>query len=240
MTRLRLGIALALLAGVGALAAGAQRAPADLGIKYVRDSEEYATLARQVYRQAAEAARRFASTAGTRPWAVILDIDETALDNSAYQLERAAYGVPYEIGSWNAWVRRREAGAVPGVVDFVAAVRRGRVAWITNRETRVEAATQANLAAVGLWHDSDRLCAQDAAARTKKIRRAELVAGRGACAWAGQPVTVAVIVGDQLGDFPDRDEGIAGTGSDEAFGQVAFLLPNPMYGEWTSSVTRIR
>src|SRR5262245_50862862 len=91
--------------------------PTNLGIKYVRDSEEYATLARQVYRGATGAV--ISSAAGGAFWGVILDIDETALDNSSYQLERGAYGLPYDDASWNAWVNRRVATAVPGVVDFV-------------------------------------------------------------------------------------------------------------------------
>jgi predicted secreted acid phosphatase len=74
----------------------------ELGIKYMRDSEEYATLARQTYRLAGEAVTRAAGNAG--PWAVVLDVDETALDNSTYQLERAAYSVPFEPQSWNACV----------------------------------------------------------------------------------------------------------------------------------------
>src|SRR4051812_36652692 len=63
-----------------------------LGIKYMRDSEEYATLARQVYRLAGDAVSRLARDNSGRPWTVVLDIDETTLDNSTYQLERAAYG----------------------------------------------------------------------------------------------------------------------------------------------------
>ena len=63
----------------------------ELGIKYMRDSEEYATLTRQVYRLAGEAVMRAANSAGGRRWAVVLDIDETTLDNSTYELERAAY-----------------------------------------------------------------------------------------------------------------------------------------------------
>ena len=102
----------------------------------MRDSEEYAALARQVYRMAGEAVTRSAASAGRQPWAVVLDVDETALDNSTYELERAAYHLPYDPRTWNAWVSRREAGAVPGVVEFVALVRRagGHVAWITNRD----------------------------------------------------------------------------------------------------------
>ena len=220
----------------------AQQPPArELGIKYVRDSEEYATLARQVYRMAGEAVERDAKAAGG-PWAVVLDIDETALDNSIYQLERAAYGQPFEAASWAAWIERREAAAVPGVAGFIQLVRHagGRVAWISNRDAKLAEPTRANLEALGLWDAGDRMCAQNSPQHTKADRRREVVAGQGDCSWLGSPMRILAFVGDQLGDFPSASEQIAGTGVDTAFGRHCFLLPNSMYGGWTSSVTRLR
>jgi 5'-nucleotidase (lipoprotein e(P4) family) len=222
-------------------AAVAQQAVHELGIKYMRDSEEYATLARQVYRLAGEAAARAASSVSSRRWAVVLDIDETALDNSTYQLERAAYDLPFDAVSWKAWVERRQAGAVPGAVDFIAQVRRagGHVGWITNRDANLVDATRENLKIAGLWEDDDRLCLQKTPQHTKADRRKEIVSGNGDCAWPAQPMQVIAFVGDQLGDFPAAAEQIPQTGSDSAFGRVCFLLPNSMYGGWVASVTRL-
>ena len=219
-----------------------QAAVHELGIKYMRDSEEYATLARQVYRLAGEAVARASSSTAGRRWAVVLDVDETTLDNSTYQLERAAYGVSFDTASWNAWVERREAPAVPGVVDFVAQVRRagGRVGWITNRDTTVTNATRDNLKQAGVWNDDDRLCLQKTPQHTKAQRRHEIVTGSGDCAWPSQPAQVILFVGDQLGDFPAASEQIPQTGTDSAFGRVCFLLPNSMYGNWEKGVTRVK
>ena len=229
---------------VSGIAVIGQQAPTvhRLGIKYMRDSEEYATLARQVYRLADDAIARAASSAPSRRWAVVLDIDETALDNSTYELERAAYELPYDDKSWSAWVERREAPAVPGVVDFIAHVRRsgGHVGWISNRNAALAEATRANLKAAGLWNDDDRLCLQKTAEHRKADRRREIVTGSGECAWAGQPAQIVAFVGDQLGDFPAASEQIPQTGSDAAFGRVCFLLPNSMYGGWVTNVTRVR
>src|SRR5262245_12140200 len=97
---------------------GRQQAALDTGIKYVRDSEEYATLSRQVYRLATDAVTRSRPAAADKPVAVVLDIDETALNNSTYQVERAALGLAYDDASWNAWVIRRAAPPVPGVLEF--------------------------------------------------------------------------------------------------------------------------
>jgi len=238
----RAAAAVAAAAWLTASSARAQAPPAGAtGIKYMRDSEEYAALIRQVYRQAADAVSRRATTLAPGSWAVVLDIDETALDNSTYQLDRVAYGLAFENTSWNAWVLRREAGLVPGVADFVAGVRRlgGRVAWISNRDAIVGDATRANLRSVGLLADADRVCLQEPQ-RTKAVRRAELVSGNGSCAWSGTPVHVLAFVGDQMGDFPAADEHIADAGTDDAFGRTCFLLPNSMYGEWVTKVTRRR
>ena len=223
-------------------ATAAQQQPAthELGIKYMRDSEEYATLARQVYRLAGEAVTRLAKDADTRPWAVILDIDETALDNSTYQLERAAYGLPYDPASWSAWVERGQAAAVPGVIGFIELVRKsgGHVAWITNRDAALMDATRANLRTVGVWNDDDRLCGQKNPQYTKPQRRYEVTTGEGECAWPSSPTRVVALVGDQMDDFPSAADEIPQTGTDDAFGRTCFLLPNSMYGGWTTAVTR--
>jgi 5'-nucleotidase (lipoprotein e(P4) family) len=241
-------IAIAWLAPLAAVAQQPAPQPptvqASREVRYVRDSEEYAVLARMVYRMAGrtlEAAVR--QQPRGQSWAVSLDVDETALDNSVYQLDRASYGVPFDTNSWNAFVNRRASGIVPGTLEFIQTVRRlgGHVAWITNRAAAVRAATRDNLAAVGLWNDADRLCLLSAdPAYTKAARRRELAAGTGACAWEGQRMHILVFVGDALGDFPGTGEDDADAGNDAAYGVRFFLLPNPLYGTWERRVTRVR
>jgi 5'-nucleotidase (lipoprotein e(P4) family) len=204
-------------------------------IKWVRDSREYATLARQTFVLALTAVEREARAVprGTA-WAVVMDVDETVLDNSVYQLERAAYAQPFDTASWNAWVRRAEAGAVPGAREFIAAVRAagGRLALVSGREESTVEATRRNLAALGMTQEGDLVCLRDAAAtRTKRTRRTEIRTGSGPCAWE-TPVRIVTYVGDAMGDFPDADE------EPGAFGVRYFLLPNPMYGTWEREVTR--
>jgi acid phosphatase len=236
----RIGLAFVLVCST-ALAAQQVLPVHETGIKYMRDSEEYAALARQTYRLAGDAVTRAAAGKSPASWSVVLDIDETALDNSTYQLERAAYGLPFESASWSAWVVRRQAPAVPGAVTFVTLVRRaaGHVAWITNRDASLMDATRDNLRRAGLWDDRDRLCGQNTPTHTKGQRRHEVVTGAGDCSWPGVPMRVLAFIGDQLGDFPDASEHIPDTGSDAAFGRTCFLLPNSMYGSWTTQVTRI-
>jgi 5'-nucleotidase (lipoprotein e(P4) family) len=226
----------------GALVHAQQPSPVhELGIKYMRDSEEYATLARQVYRTAGEAVTRTKQKRQGQ-WAVVLDVDETTLDNSTYQLERAAYGLPYDEGSWGAWVARREAPAVPGVIGFLEVVRRsgGHVAWITNRSASLAGPTRDNLKALGVWTDDDRLCPPKNERDPKATRRREVMTGTGDCSWRGTPMSIVAFIGDQLGDFPTAAERIPDTGTDAAFGSTCFLVPNSMYGAWATQVTRVR
>ena len=61
------------------------------------------------------------------PPAVVLDVDETVLDNLTYQLERAKIGLAFTPDSWNVWVKRREAVGLPGSAAFLA--RAGAEDW---------------------------------------------------------------------------------------------------------------
>jgi 5'-nucleotidase (lipoprotein e(P4) family) len=226
--------------------------PADatraLEIKYVRDSAEYATLCRQVYRTATEAVRKNHPASGT--WGVILDVDETTLDNSQYQVERGIYGLGFDDGSWAGWVNRGEAGAVPGVKDFLDSVRdlRGRVVFITDRYTEYVAtdggkldllkATRENLERQHLFQSGDLLCLKTNPSDGKPARRRSVKEGNGVCSWSGTPVQIVAFAGDQMTDFPQPGEPFAGAGTDNEFGNAFFLLPQPMYGRWTNGVTR--
>jgi len=88
-----------------------------------------------------------ASTYRTKPPAVVLDVDETVLDNSPYQARLIRNNASYDSQSWNAWVRDEKTEAVPGARAFMQwAVDRGvQVIYRTNRDAAVEASTRDNL-----------------------------------------------------------------------------------------------
>ena len=87
-----------------------------LETRWIRDSIEYHTLAEQTYRMALQSVESEAKN--HKRWGVVLDLDETVLDNSTYQLERHAYGNKFEMNSWNAWCERRAATAIPEPKTF--------------------------------------------------------------------------------------------------------------------------
>lgn len=94
---------------------------------------------------------RMAPIKGLKP-AVVLDIDETVLDNSPYQARLIRSGGEYNEADWAAWCKEEAARALPGAVQFTQfAAKHGiAVIYITNRAKDLDAVTLANLRKVGL------------------------------------------------------------------------------------------
>ncbi|MBD2665129.1 acid phosphatase (Class B) [Richelia sinica FACHB-800] len=130
-----------------------------MAVNWVQQSGEYRAL---VY-QAFNIGKIIFDTAKTknisRP-AVIVDIDETVLDNSPYQAGLFDTNNGFELQSWNKWLKAAKAKAVPGSVEFVNYVNSngGKVFFISNRDAKstkdgkindLEAATINNLKSVG-------------------------------------------------------------------------------------------
>ncbi len=109
-------------------------------VTWLQASTEYAAITAGVYASATEALREIASTAGeeSRSMAIVLDIDETVLDNSRYQGQLILDDSAYDSESWDAWVALRSAVEVPGVVEFIRTSQSLgiHVVFITNRPCR--------------------------------------------------------------------------------------------------------
>ena len=86
-------------------------------VRWVRESMEYANLCEQVFQEAVKKIRRL-TRVELGPPAVVVDLDETILDNSTYQVERWKLGKGFTQESWSEWVNRMEADLVPGAEQF--------------------------------------------------------------------------------------------------------------------------
>ncbi len=221
----------------------------DVATKWMRDSEEYRLLAEQTYRlaQGAVLAEAAALPAGAK-WAVVMDADETAIDNIQFQLENDLFSD----AAWDAWELRAEAKTTPGARAFTDAVHHagGTIAFVTNRHDPVS--SKIVLEKNGLMGATDLLCtARPGVAATipnavappkwiseKRTRRTEIRTGTGACSW-GAPVLVLGWFGDQMGDFPEADELPADPLTLSPWGRQYFMLPNPMYGKWERTPNRM-
>lgn len=203
-----------------------------LEVRWVRRSAEHAAVYLQTYRAAGRHLEAVADTLTAADWAVVLDADETVLDNSLYQRERAEQGLGYTPASWNAWVRREAAPALPGAVQFVDLVHGlgGRVVIVTNREDAVCGPTRSNLVAVGIVAESV-LC--QVGGEDDKNARFERVEAGGLPGLP--PLRIVMWLGDNIQDFPDltQEVRLQGAAAFDRFGQAYWVFPNPMYGSWT-------
>jgi 5'-nucleotidase (lipoprotein e(P4) family) len=200
-------------------------------VRWFRTSAEYRAIARQTYLLATDRLPELSRGLAPQTWAVILDADETVLDNSEYEQRRFAVDSGYTDASWNQWVNERAAVAIPGAVDFTRRVHDlgGRVVIVTNRAAPLCGATRENLRSVGVVTD---LVLCEPGTQSDKNPRFESVQ-RGTAAPNLPPLTVVAWVGDNIQDFPALSQA---SRTDPAaiaqFGRRFFVLPNPMYGSW--------
>lgn len=169
------------------------------------------------------------------PTAVVLDLDETVLDNSAYQAWLMVSGESYSDPTWEDWCDDAAATLIPGAQDYLnAASELGvTVYFITNRSTACEAATIANLNALGIEATADTVITKGEinTGSDKGARRAHVA----------QTHRIVQLVGDNLGDFVDGYNGtlehreqIYAAHADR-WGRQWIVLPNPQYGSWPRS-----
>ena len=170
--------------------------------------------------------------------AVIVDVDETIIDNSRYQAGLIKNRQAFHDETWLQWINRAEATAIPGAVEFLkyANSRGVRVFYITNRKATEKEGTAANLRKLGFpnVNDATLLVRTDPKSSTKEPRRLSVAARH----------RVVLLMGDNLNDFSDVFENartvtarMAVTEQSKSrFGSTFIVLPNPMYGDWESAI----
>jgi 5'-nucleotidase (lipoprotein e(P4) family) len=172
------------------------------------------------------------------PPAIIVDVDETVLDNSPSQVRQIRDGSEFNEATWGEWVNQRAARPLPGALEFLraAAAKHVTVFYISNRDASLAEATLDNLRSAGFpiagagqflgLGTFVEGCEQEG---SEKSCRRQLV---------GRKYRVLMQFGDQLGDFVQvlantrdgRREAIAPYA--DWIGERWWTLPNPMYGAW--------
>ncbi|HJW16551.1 MAG TPA: 5'-nucleotidase, lipoprotein e(P4) family [Flavisolibacter sp.] len=196
---------------------------------YQQKAAEYKALCFQAYNIAR--LRVDESKEGSKPKAIITDIDETVLDNSSYAVHQALIGKDYDPESWYEWTSKSMADTVPGAPTFFkyAGSRGITIFYITNRDEREKAATLANLVKYDLPNtDNDHLLMRQGIS-SKEERRQKIMSN----------YDVLLLVGDNLADFSnlfdkklqqERETNTIQSASN--FGDRFIILPNPNYGDW--------
>ncbi len=169
-----------------------------------------------------------------KPRAVIVDADETIVDNSPYQAYNVKKDRDYSSESWAEWVKMEKARAIPGSVEFLnyAASNGVKVFYITNRKMDGYDSTLKNLKELGFPIEKDSLLLR-VTSSSKKERREKVM----------KDYHVVLLMGDALGDFADvfehktteeRNQWVRKMKNE--FGKKFIVLPNPTYGEWEGAI----
>ena len=220
----------------------AASAPATIHLHNVKATAYYhsAIENKWVYTQLYELAtqkllRNLANMPSGASPAVILDIDETVLDNSPYELENIANGRTYQLETWKAWTAKGIAAALPGALEFckTADSLGVQVFYLSNREVDELDGTLQNLENLGFPQAvPNHLLLKDGP--SDKSPRRKIVSDRH---------YVALLLGDNLRDFmddfktrtPNFGASLLETHADTLRSHFV-LFPNPMYGEWEKPI----
>lgn len=219
------------------------------GNLWLQTSAEYRACCLQTYRLAADRLEQFlVATRPARP-AVVMDLDETVFDNSAFQTALYTAGKEYDLALWYDYEANfpGETRPVPGAVDFIVRAEKlgVSVVYVSNRHDEYRTSTVETLKRFGVSTDglAERLYPKTKAGSSEKSARREQVAAK---------FNVLMYFGDNLRDFSeafaapkvDPAAGVDGLKAAIAernkladaaaihWGVDWFVLPNPVYGEW--------
>lgn len=172
---------------------------------------------------------------GNKPMAVVLDLDETILDNSPFQAHLIKYNEVYNSMLWHTWTEFAQAKALPGAKEFVEYAKslNVEVFYISNRKVNELKATIMNLSSLKFPNADTNFVFLRNNTSDKTTRREKV----------SNQYEIILFVGDNLTDFSEiykvrgNDFGFAQVDADkDAFGSKYIILPNPMYGTWESAL----
>jgi 5'-nucleotidase (lipoprotein e(P4) family) len=207
-------------------------------------SAEYECAVQQAYRLAQEnldkaladtrwsAALEQPDDAAALPPAILLDLDETVLDNTEYEVRIIRELGQYTPESFAQWCETAAAPAISGAAEFLeyAASRQVAVFYYSARKESLRGCTTRNLQALELPLTEDsRLLLDDG---TSKSEYRAMIASK---------YRLLLLVGDNLEDFVAGSKSQSGLRRELAqryarrWGREWIILPNPMYGHWEST-----
>jgi 5'-nucleotidase (lipoprotein e(P4) family) len=176
-------------------------------------------------------------TSHKKPAAVVLDIDETLLDNSPFQGWQVIEKKSFNNDDWFRWVELARARPLPGAVEFTrCADSLGvEVFYVSNRTIREMGPTIENMAAWGFVNaDTTHMLLKETT--SSKAERRALIEN---------DYEIILLIGDNLADLGSvyekrgPDHGFEAVDADRnLFGTRYIMLPNPMYGDWLNDLLR--
>ena len=212
-----------------------------MGLLWMRTSAEYRALAYQGYNVALNTVKMAVADPShqRKPLAIVLDADETVVDNTKLMGESIANGNGrFDAPWWRAAVHKGESRAMPGAVEFLNEVHKQGVEifYVSNRYAPVNLdVTIQNFKELGFPSvDKDHVLLFEK--DSDKQPRFDAIAKKYA---------IVVYMGDNVGDFPigtkgktlaERNDII--DAHKEDFGTTFVVFPNPAYGSWVSALAK--
>lgn len=202
---------------------------------WYQNSPEMRALYYQGFNIAGERLRQLSKTKTSKPKAVIVDIDETMLNNVRFQAQEIIDNREFSGDFWNEWSQLGKAEALPGAVDFSKLCDSLGITlfYISNRKSNESEATLRNLDSLGFAFAKPEFLLLRDNESSKKARREKVM----------EKYEVVLLIGDNLNDFSEVFENRTenwGLPAVEAFksefGKRFVLLPNPMYGDWEKNI----
>lgn len=202
---------------------------------YQQNAAEYRALCFQAFNIAHQRIEEASNTKTEKPKAIITDIDETILNNSAYEAHQILRGSDFESSSWHQWVSMENADTVPGALSFLkfASANGVEIFYVTNRSEKDATATLKNLQKFNFPDDDMEHIVPSSNTSSKEERRKKISSTH----------DVILLLGDNLGDFSSLfdkknvGERLQNVNSVEReFGSRFIVLPNPVYGDWETSL----
>ncbi len=228
--------------------------PISSAVLWTQNSAEYRLITSYLYQEAEKNIDRFSTN--DEPWVVIMDVDETLLDNSEYNRRRDQSGLGYTSESWADWVKEEAADEIPGAKKFVTKVLEsgGHIALITNRNRSLDQYTWNNLQALGFPLTRDNTCILGRSEEDiqsvdgkefindKDLRRTHISNGNATACWEKAPsaksgwnrnLSIVMQIGDNIKDFANTtQENVDLNEFLKRQGKDILILPNAMYGSW--------
>ena len=212
-----------------------------MGLLWMRTSAEYRALAYQGYNVAMNAVKMAVTDPShqRKPLAIVLDTDETVVDNTKLMGESIVNGNgSFDAPWWRQAVHQGKSQAMPGAVEFLNEVHKQGVEifYVSNRYAPVNLdVTIQNFKELGFPSvDKDHVLLFEK--DSDKQPRFDMIAKK---------YYVIVYMGDNAGDFPIGTKGKTPAERNsiidahkEDFGTTFVVFPNPAYGSWVSALAK--
>ena len=212
-----------------------------MGLLWMRTSAEYRALAYQGYNVAMNAVKMAVTDPShqRKPLAIVLDADETVVDNTKLMGESIVNGNGrFDAPWWRQAVHQGKSQAMPGAVEFLNEVHKQGVEifYVSNRYAPVNLdVTIQNFKELGFPSvDKDHVLLFEK--DSDKQPRFDAIAKK---------YSVVLYMGDNAGDFPIGTKGKTLAERNgiidahkEDFGTTFVVFPNPAYGSWVSALAK--